>query len=194
MRKLPEWFAFLCKAGVLGGVILFIGVELIIFSGFGAKPTRDAKYCIILGAQWKKSGPSAVLKFRLDTAAKYLKEHPDTTAIVSGGQGSNEIISEAQGMKEYLCRLGIPEERILMEDRSTSTAENLLFSARLMENKDDATVIVTNDFHLFRALQLAKKQGYRAEGLSAGSVLYMLPNNLLREFLGVLKDTFCGNM
>ena len=194
MRKLPEWFTFLCKAGVLGGVILFIGVELIIFSGFGAKPTRDAKYCIILGAQWKKSGPSAVLKFRLDTAAKYLKEHPDTTAIVSGGQGSNEIISEAQGMKEYLCRLGIPEERILMEDRSTSTAENLLFSARLMENKDDATVIVTNDFHLFRALQLAKKQGYRAEGLSAGSVLYMLPNNLLREFLGVLKDTFCGNM
>lgn len=194
MGKIPAWFTFLCKAGLLGGVLLFIGVELIIFSKFGAQPTREAKYCIVLGAQWKKTGPSVILKYRLDTAVQYLKEHPDTIAIVSGGQGSNEIISEAQGMKEYLCNAGIAESRILTEDRSTSTVENLLYSADLMDNKNDKTVIITNDFHLFRALKLAKKQGYQAEGLSAGSVLYMLPNNMLREFLGVLKDLAYGNM
>lgn len=97
-------------------------------------------------------------------------------------------------MKQYLMAAGIAGERILMEDRSGNTSQNLKFSAGLIDTENSRVVIVTNNFHMFRALGIAKKQGYSAEGLSAGSVVWMLPNNMLREFLGVLKDFAVGNL
>lgn len=176
------------------GLIVALFVEGCIFSKFSAKPAPGAAYVLVLGAQWKRSGPSEVLRFRLDAAAKYLKENPDAIAIVSGGQGSNEPISEAEGMKQYLEMKGIDGSRIRMEDQSTNTYENMKFSAKLIEDKRKRVVVVTNNFHVFRALRLAKKQGYNAEGLSAGSHPGLLPNNLLRELLGVIKDFLVGNI
>ena len=132
---------------------------------------------------------------RLDKALEYLAENPDTVVIVSGGQGSNEVISEAEGMKKYLVEAGIQPDRILMEDQSVNTSENLKFSKELLDSVDSTVVVVTNDFHVFRSVRIARKNGYHAvEGLSAGSYPLMLPNNLVREFFGVLKDFFMKNM
>lgn len=168
--------------------LIFIAVEGLIFSGFGSQAAPGAEYCIVLGAQWKADGPGEALRRRLERAAEYLKANPETVVIVSGGQGSDEPISEAAGMKQYLCDAGISEERILMEDRSKNTRENLAFSAELIDGADGRVVIVTNNFHVFRAVWLAEQQGYDAEGLAASSVTWMLPNNMLREFFGVVKD------
>lgn len=195
MAALPGWFKKTFVALVCAGLVLFIAVEGIILSKYSADAAPGADYCLILGAQWKSTGPSDVLRRRLDRAVAYLNESPDTVAIVSGGQGGNELIPEAVGMKEYLMNAGIAEERILTEPLSKNTYENLVFSSKLMDSANSRVVIVTNNFHVFRALQIAKKQGYgNVDGLAASSATNFLPNNLLREFVGVLKDFLVGNM
>lgn len=194
IASLPMWV----KGAVAGlfcmGLLVFCAVEGLILSQYDASARPGADYCIVLGAQWKAEGPSEVLRRRLDKAIDYLKANPETVAIVSGGQGSNEIISEAAGMRQYLLDAGIADERILMEDQSTNTCENLAFSAAFVDKENCSVVVVTNNFHVFRALKIAWKQGYHAEGLAADSVLWMAPNNLLREFLGILKDFAVGNI
>lgn len=194
-RRIPKFFRVSFVVLCLTGIVIFVGVEAMIFSGFRTIPAPGADYVIVLGAQWKPSGPSYMLQKRLDAAASYLKDNPDTMVIVSGGQGSNEPISEAEGMKGYLVSAGIAEERILMEDTSTSTNENLINSGKLLDKTEDRVVLVTNNYHVFRACGIASRQGYvHLEGLAAGSYPGMLPNNLLREFFAVVKDTLVGNM
>lgn len=194
VESLPKWLKVIVTAGFWAGILLFAVVEGLILSRFAGSARPGADYCIVLGAQWKTSGPSDVLRRRLDRAAEYLKENPATVVVVSGGQGRDEMISEAEGMRQYLVNAGIEEERILMEDKSTNTRENLAFSARLIDMENSRTVIVTNNFHVFRAVKIAEKQGYQAEGLAADSVIWMVPNNLLREFFGVVKDFLVGNL
>lgn len=191
---LPGWLKGIVTGIFCLGLLLFIAVEVAIIGHFNVVAQPGADYCIILGAQWKADGPSEVLRRRLDTAIQYLNENPDTIAVVSGGQGSNEVITEAAGMRQYLLDAGIAEERILVEDKSTNTRENLAFSGELLDRENSRVVVVTNNFHMFRALKIAENQGYQAEGLAASSVIWMLPNNLLREFLGVLKDFAVGNI
>ena len=195
VRSFPKWLRTTALLLFLIGFTLFGTVEGLILSKYNAAPQPGADYLIVIGAQWKPEGPSEVLRRRLDKAAKYLKENPDTIVIVSGGQGSDEPISEAAGMRQYLVNSGISDERILVEDSSTNTMENLVFSGRLLDKSSDRVVIVTNNFHMFRALQIAQKQGYEnVEGLAASSVMALLPNNLFREFLGVMKDFLVGNL
>ena len=195
LECLPKWFKR-CFVGCCAVGLLFLGiVEGMILSQFAATAQPGADYVIVLGAQWKTNGPSYVLQKRLDTALEYLRENPDTKVIVSGGQGDNEHISEAQGMYDYLLAAGIDEERIFMEDQSTNTYENLVFSSALLDKENDRVVLVTNNFHVFRAVKIAERQGYTAvEGLAAGSYPAMIPNNLLREFFGVIKDFWVGNL
>lgn len=194
VNLLPKWLKIAVTAFFCAGLLLFVAVEGLILSQFDAQARPGADYCVILGAQWKTNGPSVVLRKRLDRAIEYLNENPETMVIVSGGQGQDEVMSEAAGMQQYLVNAGIAEDRILMEDRSTNTCENLAFSAALFDKENSRTVIVTNNFHVFRAVKIAERQGYHAEGLAADSVAWMLPNNLLREFLGVMKDFLVGNM
>ena len=195
VRRLPKWLRIVVSVLFLMGVILFCTVEGMILTKYNAKPQPEADYVIILGAQWKPQGPSEVLRRRLDKAVEYLKDNPDTIVIVSGGQGSNEPITEAAGMRQYLVNAGISGEKILVEDQSTNTLENLVFSGRLLDKENDRIVIITNNFHMFRAMQIAKKQGYaNVEGMSASAVAGLAPNNLLREFLGVVKDFVMGNL
>lgn len=195
MRRIPKWLHVGFGVIVTAAILLFCIVEGLILSHFAAKPQMGADYVLVLGAQWKADGPSYVLQKRLDEALQYLENNPETVVIVSGGQGSNEVISEAAGMQSYLVAAGINEERILVEDKSTNTCENLVFSGRLLDKANDRVVLVTNNFHMYRATKIAEKQGYvYVEGLAADSYPGMLPNNLLREFLGVMKDFFVGNM
>lgn len=192
---IPGWVRYTAVLCAAVGMLLFFVVEGMILAQFNAKPMPGADYIIVLGAQWKTNGPSYVLQKRLDCALEYLQENPNTIVIVSGGQGSNEPITEAAGMKSYLEEKGILAERILVEDKSTNTCENLDLSAEYLDKEKNTVVLVTNNFHVFRACSIAKRQGYtKIEGLAAGSYPTMLPNNLLREFFGVVKDFAVGNL
>lgn len=195
LANIPRWIRWSAVICCMAGLGLFGTVEGMILGQFNAEASSGADYMIVLGAQWKTSGPSYVLQKRLDKAMEYLQENPDTIVIVSGGQGSNEPITEAAGMKGYLEEKGIASERILAEDKSTNTYENLVFSAELLDKENSRVVLVTNNFHVFRTCSIAKMQGYtQIEGLAADSYPAMIPNNLLREFFGVVKDFALGNL
>ena len=178
------WWSLLPKVLIEGCVV----------SGFSKKEERAYDYLLVLGAQVKETGPSVVLQYRLDQAFLYLETHPETRCIVSGGQGNNEPWTEAEGMKSYLIQKGIAEERILKEEDSLKTNQNIRNSMKLIP--EHASVgIVTNNFHMFRALKIAKKQGMTDfGGLAAGSKPFYLPNNMLREFFGIVKDFLKGNL
>ncbi|MBR6477117.1 MAG: YdcF family protein [Lachnospiraceae bacterium] len=193
-RNIPLWLMRAFWICFCIGLAVFFFVEALIFSRCGANAQDGADYLIVLGAQWKPEGPSKVLWYRLDQAVHYLKVNRQTKVIVSGGQGANEPISEALGMKDFLVDHGIDASRIIMEDKSTSTYENLKFSANYFDKENDTVVILTNNFHVYRAEKLAKGQGYKhAQGLAADSYAPMQAHNLLREFFGVTKDFFLGN-
>ena len=154
----------------------------------------ELEYLIVLGAHINGTEPSRALMYRLNTACEYLKAHPETKAVVSGGKGSNEEISEAEAMKRNLVLRGIAESRIILEDQSTKTLENMKFTARLID-KNARIGIVTNNFHIYRSLKLAKKQGYsHAVGLSAPSVLKYQPYYVLRELLALVKEWWFHNI
>lgn len=177
------------------GAVLFVVAEGCIFAHYRDKGRPDLDYIIVLGAQMKQGGPSVVLRFRLDAAYDYLTANEDTLCVVSGGQGANEPCSEAEGMYTYLVERGIAPERILMEDKSTDTSENIAFSAALIGGTDKDVGIVTNNFHVFRGVMLARHAGFEnACGISARSNIYFQPNNLVREFFGIMKDLVCGNL
>ena len=195
MDAIPGWLKGIVLGIVCAGLVLFFAVEGLILSQYNATAAPGADYCLILGAQLKADGPSEVLRRRLDRAIEYLNENPATKVIVSGGQGRNEPAAEAVGMKDYLVNAGISEDRILLEPLSRNTYENLTYSKGLIDPADARVVIVTNNFHVFRALKIAEKQGHtNVEGLAASAVAGLLPNNLLREFAGVLKDFIFGNL
>lgn len=177
------------------GLAFFLLVEALVISGFFAKGEPGLPYIVVLGAQMKTNGPSVALARRLDCAYEYLTENPDTLCVVSGGQGSNEPVSEARGMYDYLVERGVDPGRIIMEDASTDTCENLVFSRRLIPQEIQKAGIVTSNFHVYRGRQLARQQGFsEAVGLGATSGIYFLPNNMLREFFGMMKDWVFGNM
>lgn len=192
---IPLWFRRLFVACVCLGLAVFIFVEGCIISGFSKTVPIELDYLVVLGAQMKRSGPSKALQYRLDAAIEYMQENPGTKIIVSGGQGSDEHVSEAQGMYDYLIEKGISQEKITMEDESTNTFQNLTFSAEYLDEKVDSVGVVSNNFHVFRAVKIAQKAGYEnVHGLAAKGEPYLQCNNMMREFFGVMKDFLMGNM
>ena len=138
---------------------------------------------------------SANLGYRVQTAFQYLKKNPETKVILSGGQGPGEDISEAEAMRRYLEGKGIAADRILLEDTSVNTEENIQNSAELIGDMEKSVVIVSNDFHIFRAKRIAKKQGFRkVEGLGSKTHLYTAPNAYAREVIAVIKYRICGQI
>lgn len=178
---------------LLEGKIFFCGLS---------KPRPEADYLIVLGCQIRGTKVSRSLKYRLDAAAEYVKENKDTVIIVSGGKGSGEDITEALAMKNYLVDKGIREECIWLEDKSVNTNENMKFSKELIEKqrkkerktKDYRTVVVSNRFHLFRALKIGEKQGFgELEGLGGKTDPVLAVSYYIREAFAVVKDKLVGN-
>lgn len=181
---------FLSAAGGLVGIFL---ISALVISGFmiramNDKPDNKQTTVIVLGCKINGSTPSRMLKCRLDTAYEYLSEHSDLNVIVSGGQGSDEVTSEADVMRKYLIYKGIAENRIFIEDKSTSTEENLRFSKEIIEKEgmcEDIT-IVTDGFHQLRADIFAKCEGLNSCNISAKTEGWLLPTYWIREWYGVL--------
>lgn len=181
---------------VLGvGVLVFAAAQICIISGMGAKPQGKLDYLIVLGAQVHGETPSKALKLRLDAAEKAWKENGEPILLLSGGKGFGENISEAECMRRVLTEKGIPEEKMLLEDASVSTEENLRFCAQLAECREGRTGIVTNNFHVFRAGRLAKKLGYKNVcGIAAKSDWRFQIHYMVREAFALVKELLVGNI
>lgn len=180
--------AFVC-------VIAIIVVEGFIISYGISEPDKEADYVIVLGAQVRGNTPSYNLVQRLDAAYDYLQENPETIAILSGGKGDGEDISEAQAMANYLEEKGLSLERMILEDKSVNTYENMKYSRQLMKSQDSSVIVVTNDFHVFRSVKIAEKQGLtQVQGLGSSTHWYTVPNLYLREAFAVMKYFLCGQI
>nr|WP_239558739.1 YdcF family protein [Peribacillus deserti] len=162
---------------------------------YSHKPVpKDADYIIVLGARVKTDGPSLSLQSRIDAAAAYLLANQNTKAIVSGGQGTDEPVSEAEAMKQGLLTAGIDETRIIMESRSRNTYENITFTKKLIPAHSEPVLLVTNDFHLYRAVKMAEKQGLNVKGLPAPTPLITIPKSYVREYLALTKYLLTGKI
>lgn len=157
-----------------------------IAKGCAGNPNPDCEYVVVLGAGVHGTTPSLSLRSRLDAAYEYLTAHPDAIAIVSGGQGPGEDISEAQCMFDDLVSKGIDPARIWMEDKSTSTRENIRFTMALLEqrtgSRPEKINVLSNEFHLLRAGLMARDAGVTAYGIPAKTPYTSLfINYFLRE-------------
>lgn len=136
-----------------------------ILLGVKSQPAVSCDYLIVLGAGVEGDTPSAILQDRIDAAYTYLTEHPGTVCIATGGKGDDENLSEAQCIFNHLTAMGIAPERIWMEDQATSTVENFQYSIQLLKEKTggipESVGVLSNEFHLFRASLMAKKQGLK---------------------------------
>ncbi|MDR1107142.1 MAG: YdcF family protein [Treponema sp.] len=181
---------FLAAALFSGMVILVLDLAFILRPVKG--PETDSPYLLVLGAGIRRNGSVSVsLAQRLETALAYLSAYPRAMVIVSGGQGASRPFPESNAMAAYLRERGVERERIIEEDASRDTIQNLRFSRRIIrerEGKDVPVIILTSDFHLSRALFLAERAGYPGvTGLSSPSSLLARPNVYAREILAVIK-------
>jgi len=154
---------------ILLGILFYLGVvAMVCYREKNVPPTGEYDVIIVLGAQVKPDGvPSIQLQWRLDAAVKAWQER-NALVVVCGAQGSNEPAPEAHVMREELIRQGVPEESILMDDKSFNTRQNIRNAVQLMEGRDvDRVLIVTSDYHLPRAMALAEDEGLEASGLGS---------------------------
>ena len=185
-----------------GGLIIYavLGVYAMVLSGLmlfsmNNAPEKDSpRTVIVLGCQVKKSGPSLMLQKRLEKAYDYLSQNTDVTCIVAGGKGDDEHISEAQAMFDWLTEKGIDKNRIIKEDRSTSTLENLKFSKTILEKmgKDTDVILITDGFHQYRASLQAKSLGYDTRNISSDSPWFLLPSYWVREWFALSFEFVFG--
>lgn len=191
----PAWFCRTVLVLTALGTLCFVIVEGVLLGYGHSQPDGGADYIIVLGARVKGVRVTYNLQSRLDAAYQYLEDNPSTVAILSGGQGPGEAISEAEAMSRYLLKRGIASERLILEDQSVNTNENLSFSIEKMGRKDASVVIATNYFHIFRAMGIARKMGLEhVQGLGSRVKWYTAPNMYVREAAAVVKYTLCGQL
>ena len=181
----------------VGTVTAFCAVTCVIFSINIAvcieRPINDPEAVIVLGCQVRGEVPSVMLSKRLDAAIETLSEYPDTVCVVSGGQGRGEDISEAEAMRRYLVARGISEERVLAEDKSTSTRENIAYSSEILKELGiSRAVIVTSDFHQYRAGLYAKRNGLTVGHHSGKTPVFNLANYWVREWAALFDAIVRG--
>ncbi len=180
----------------IGLLVCGITEGLIIHASFG-DPEEIVDYVVVLGAKVRPDGPSVSLQNRIDAAYEYLTAHPDAIAVVTGGQGADEPMSEAKCMYDELVKLGIDPNRIWMEDKATSTWENLHFAMNLIEEKTgqrpETLGILSSEYHLFRASLFAKACNVEFVGIPARtSRIPQMVNHFMREVAGVWHYLLLG--
>lgn len=178
---------------------MLISTTLCAFLASRHTPPYDRDCIIILGCAIRGDGSlTPLLRGRVDSALDFEKTQYEKTGrhacfVPSGGQGSDEIMSEGEAMENYLLSQGVEQERILREDKSVNTFQNMQFSKEVIEQKlgavdDKKIAFATTNYHVFRGYILSKKNGFEAQGISAKTKWYFFPNAFLREFIGLLYD------
>ncbi|PXY79943.1 YdcF family protein [Bifidobacterium indicum] len=197
----PRWC--LVPAGLVsleGTWFFFSFVALLLYSWlYRALPRkRRYDYIIVHGAGLNGDQPTPLLRGRLDKALQlWRKQGKQGRFVVSGGQGPDEEVSEAQAMSNYLMNsCGVPAEAIIMENRSTTTMENLRYSKGILDDLHRAgrgpqeyrVALVTSDYHVFRASEYASKVGLKADGVGSHTKGYYWPTAFIREFAAVTRS------
>ncbi len=194
---LVSWAVWFARVGrgltvtAIAGLFGFAGLAAFLV-GFGSQPsatgTEDA--VIVLGAAVHGSEPSRTLIGRLDAALAYRQTNPGALIVVSGGQGAQENLPEGVAMADYLIAQGVPSSAVVVEDRATSTEENLAFSRTLLDVRlkpGYRVVLVTDDFHVYRASRIARAAGLETTWVGRATPWYFWAANFLREDLMVVK-------
>ena len=191
---LPRRLRMVAWILVLAVAIPYLFATVCIFTHLFDSGVPDLDYIIVLGARVKDGKPSKALLWRINAAEEYLRANPNTVAILSGGQGPNESISEAACMYNVLTARGIDQNRLCLEDKSTDTNENLRNSFALTE--EDASVgIVTNNFHVYRATRIANHiSGRQVHGIATPFWNLTLIHYMVREVVGIYVEVLEGNM
>lgn len=175
--------------GLTAALVLVVVMTTLMFRAAHTRPSENATV-IVLGCKVYGERPSIMLEERLKAAIKYLQANPEAVCIVSGGQGADETISEAQCMYLYLTNSGIASERIYKEDQSTTTRENLAFSHEIIKEHglNENIAIATNNFHEYRAGKIADGLGLEHGAVSGDTALWLLPTYYARELLAILYE------
>ena len=186
--RFPKWLSAIYYAIFALCIAVFAFVESDIIKAMNTEPEENADYIIVLGAAVRGDEPTSPMLFRMHCACDYMEDNPNTILIASGGQGATENMSEAECIRRYLTEWGIAEDRIILEDKSTSTEENIRNSFKLIPENAGRVGIVTNSFHIYRALLIAHAQGHdNVFGIPATTLLPLGIHYTVREFFGVLK-------
>ncbi len=178
---------------------MFVSIVVCASMAANHTPPYDRDYIVILGCAIRRDGGlTPLLKGRVDSALSFAKRQlkatgKQATFVPAGGQGSDEIMSEAEAMANYLQEQGVKPEFILKEDKSTNTKENLKFAREVIEKSTDdfenkKIAFSTTNYHIFRGYVLSLKNGFKAEGIPTKTKWYFFPNAFLREFLGLLNE------
>ena len=216
---IPRAVKGILLALLAAGMVTFCIACALIGTHFHDRGNKNLDYLIVLGAQVKVKSqdevndaadrkgtvaPSVVLEYRLETAAEYLHQNPNTICVVSGGKSALEPEPEGDVMARWLTEHGVSQDRILIENRSKNTVENIRNSLALISDyrKSDTRVsigIVTNNFHVYRGTAIARKSSTGTSvtevcGIAAPSNPFYLPNNILRESMGIVKDFLKRNI
>lgn len=180
-------FVMVCLVGIL---VLAIILTHLMLSAIRSKPQNEVTV-VVLGCAVLPSGkPSLMLRERLDAAYDYLVEHPDAPCILCGGQGADEIMTEAECMYNYLVDKGIESDRLYIESQSTSTRENIEYAQKIIQKEEMPCdiAIVTNEFHEYRAGKVAEKLGMVSYAISGQTAWWLLPTYYVRELYGILYE------
>lgn len=218
--RLPVSLVTLCGAGL---VIMLI-LQILIINKVPQVAESDLEYVIVLGAPVRGEKPGRTLRLRLEKAAEYALQNPETIMVLSGGRASGDSGAEAEVMRQYLLEKGVPNEQMVMELRSKSTVENIAYSRILIdamrrrkqeENHQDERAlpaylpsvmghkpgnphqvgILTSNFHLYRAMQIARKQGMEdISGIASASDRILFVHFCFRDGLAILKERLAGNL
>jgi uncharacterized SAM-binding protein YcdF (DUF218 family) len=186
-KKIPKLLHF--TAWSICTIIIIFTVSLAIFgSTSNVDYTEDV--VIVLGAGLRSDySVSSPLYWRLQVAIEYFRENPNAMIIVCGGLGAGRTVTEAEAMARHLTERGIPEESIILEDRSTTTVENLAFAKEILDGyfpEGFRAVLISNDFHMYRAVRLAQIEGIYVNHRGAFTPQFTIPVNYLRESAAVI--------
>lgn len=174
--------------------VIYLSVSFLIFMIYTLflqiiPKKKDFDYVIIHGAGLLDGNRvSKLLSERIDKAIEVYRKDPTPPILIpSGGQGTDETVSEAQAMAQYIIEKEIPEDKIIMEDRSTTTYENLLNSKKIIDEREDNkyVALVTSNYHVYRALRYARKVGLKCTGIGSHVAFYYWPSALIREYIAV---------
>lgn len=194
--KIPGRVLIIAAAIFLAAGFIYVGILSVKMYKAQKNAPQDTELIVVLGCQVRGERPSRMLRRRLDVAYDAMEKHPNAICVVSGGQGSGENISEAEAMKRYLVEKGADESRIIMENKSTSTFENIKFTFEITDKLGcgrDIT-IVTDGFHQYRASLIAKQEGAEeVTAYSSSTEARFLPTYWVREWLGLTHFWVFGN-
>lgn len=180
-------YLIIIAVALLVPIIYTIAVHSLMQKAINQSSPSGISHMIVLGAKLNGDVMSLSLFYRVREALEYLEANPDTKVIVSGGQGEDEWITEAEAMARYFIENGIAEARIISEDKSTTTNENFRFSRELVAEEVKEIVVVTNDFHLYRSMVIASRNDFVPYPLAAETPWVVKGKLWAREYVAILK-------